>query len=104
MSKPGVLESMSYYILLALAEGRMHGLDIQSQVLGDSVGAAYLRTSTLYAALKRLDKSALIRVVNADNYHTSYELTESGKRRLEAEARAYERTAQLARKRLGWRP
>jgi DNA-binding PadR family transcriptional regulator len=45
---------VEYLILLALAESKMHGADIQKQIVGDTVGE-YLHDTRIYRELKQLE-------------------------------------------------
>ena len=100
------LETTHYFILLALAEGANYGYYISDQMIGDSVGAVYLRPSSLYDALKTLEKSGHIeRLAGPEGKTTrkSYRLTEFGLRQLVSAAHMHERAARLSRSRLGAR-
>ena len=50
----------SFWILTVLAQGRRHGYDIMRDVEALSKGRAVMKTTTLYAALERLEKTGLI--------------------------------------------
>ena len=109
MSKSNALEYTEYFILLALADGPAHGQAVADQIIGDSVGGVYLRPSTLYAALKNLERrefiiqSSVAEAANGHVYKRVYKLTETGQRRLADLARMHERAARLAKARLGLR-
>jgi len=98
------LANANYFILLALAEGPKHGLEIQRQVVGDSLGF-YIRTSTLYTGLEGLARTNLIELATEHERgrRKTYRLTEQGKRRLEYAARVQKRAVELTQQRLGWR-
>jgi len=54
------------YILLALAEGNLHGYAIKQEVERRTGGAVRLGPGTLYEAIQRLEESALIVEADAD--------------------------------------
>ena len=106
MSKQVSLETNHYFVLLALADHAAHGGAISDQIIGDSVGGIYLRSSTLYATLKSLELSGLVErqtSIETKAHQKAYRLTESGQRRLADLARMHERAAGLAKTRLGIR-
>ena len=95
-----------YFIMLALAEGSKHGGAVSDQMIADSVGAVYLKSSSLYDALKRLEKAELIeRSANPEMkaQAKSYRLTDHGQRQLASAVHMHERAVVLGRGRLGWR-
>jgi DNA-binding PadR family transcriptional regulator len=102
MSSSSALTGHNFYIVLALAQGPAHGLAIQKRIIGDTSGW-YLHGSTLYAALKRLEREGLIEVDRKDSLRTYYCLTSKGKRWLELESRTLEMATRLARQRLSYR-
>ncbi len=85
------LREPTFYILLSLSPGPKHGYAIYKDVETLSEGRVILSTSTLYGAIKRLlDRSWIIRVddpepTNADRGRKAYNLTEQGRRALNAE-------------------
>ena len=109
MSKSNSLEYTEYFILLALADEPAHGQAVTDQIIGDSVGGVYLRPSTLYGALKNLEKREFIlqsgtaEAANGHVYKKIYKLTDKGQWRLADLARMHERAARLAKARLGLR-
>jgi DNA-binding PadR family transcriptional regulator len=109
MSKHPTLEMTHYFVLLALAQGPVHGQAIAQQIIGDSVGGVYLRPSTLYATLKSLETSGLIEqssiatAASGHIYRKSYCLTAAGQYHLADTARMHARASQLAKARLGLR-
>ena len=103
------LTEATFYILLSLSGGSKHGYAILKDV-GDLSGATLvLSTSTLYSALGRLQEQNLI--VRVDNPADStggpglprkaYELSELGRRMLEAEMVRLNRQLQAGRQYLG---
>lgn len=101
---PGVtpLREPTFFILLALSKGRKHGYAILKDVEALSEGRVVLSTGTLYGALARLLEQRVIRKSTGDRGVDSpdsergpgsadirvrkcYELTQLGRRLLEAE-------------------
>jgi DNA-binding PadR family transcriptional regulator len=94
-------ESTKYYILLALAVGPQHGLAIQSQIVDDGLGL-YVRSSTIYGALKAMTRDGLIEEADPGtaSYRREFRITEKGRRKLKLESQTLERTVRLARERV----
>lgn len=97
--KPAVL-----HILLALAEGEMHGLGIADWVDATTNGAVELGPGTLYRSLKEMTAAGLIREsrapeADADPRRKYYGITAAGRRRVGAEAVRLERLVEVARQR-----
>jgi DNA-binding PadR family transcriptional regulator len=99
MSSSSALTGHNFYIVLALAQGPAHGLAIQKRIIGDTSGM-YLRYSTLYSTLKRLERDGVIEVERQEKIRTYYCLTNKGKRWLENESRTLEFATRLAKQRL----
>ena len=96
------LREPTFFILLVLSKGRKHGYAILKDVQALSEGRVVLSTGTLYGALARLMKQGVIRksshdggedrsgsksrIGNADiRVRKYYELTQFGRRVLDAE-------------------
>jgi len=84
------LSPASLHILLALAEGDMHGYAIMQDVRRQSEGRYKLGPGTLYDNLQRLVEQALVREVprsarDADSRRRYYRLTAQGRGVLTAE-------------------
>jgi DNA-binding PadR family transcriptional regulator len=97
--KPAVL-----HILLALAEGELHGLGIAGWVDEATDGVVELGPGTLYRSLKEMSEAGLIRDAaapgdDADPRRRYYGITARGRNRLKAEAERLERLVDLARER-----
>ncbi|WP_076464843.1 PadR family transcriptional regulator [Actinomyces mediterranea] len=77
----------SFWILTVLAQGRRHGYDIMRDVEALSKGRAVMKTTTLYAALERLEKTGLIAAdgeeIVAGRARRYYRLTDEGGATLE---------------------
>ena len=87
------LTEPTFYILLSLAPGRKHGYAIMKDVKELSWERVNLSTSTLYTAVGRLLDQELIERLSDDGQDAgpglprkSYELTDLGRRVLEAES------------------
>lgn len=84
------LTETSFFILLSLATSPKHGYAIMKEVEAMSEARVMLATGTLYSALRRmLDDGWIERLeensVNAGRERKLYQLTEYGRRILEAE-------------------
>lgn len=96
------LTPAALHILLALAEGELHGLGIAEWVDGATRGAVELGPGTLYRTLKELAEDRLIREApapDADPRRKYYAITAAGRRRASAEAARLERLVEVARSR-----
>jgi DNA-binding PadR family transcriptional regulator len=87
------LTSLTYHVLLALADANRHGYGIIKEVEERTDGKMELETGTLYAAMKRMREDELIEVVPAskrpadeDSRRRTYRLTPFGKKVLKAES------------------
>ena len=97
------LREPTFFILLSLSPGPKHGYAILKEVEGLSEGRVKLSTGTLYGAIKRLlDRGWIIRVDdpipnNTDRKRKSYDLTESGRRVLNAEIARLHKLVRVAK-------
>jgi DNA-binding PadR family transcriptional regulator len=98
------LQEPSFLILTALAAGPQHGYGIIGDVERISDGRVRLRAGTLYAALDRLTSDGLAEIDREDvvegRLRRYYRLTETGAKRLAAEAERLRRNAETATARL----
>ena len=99
---PMPLKPAVFFILLALAEGDLHGLGIADDVENATSGAIRLGPGTLYRSLKEMTRDGLVREVPAsaedeDPRRKFYRITAAGRKILRAEAGRYERVVALAR-------
>jgi len=93
-----------FYILLSLSSGRKHGYAILKDISTLSSETLQVSTSTLYGALGRMQEQGLITRVENRSDETggpglprkAYELTELGRRLLEAELVRLQRQVQAA--------
>ena len=103
------LTPVAFEILLALADGELHGYSIMREVERRSAGHVTLHAGTLYRALARLLESGLIAELDArpaandDERRRYYQLTDVGiaVARAEAERLAGQLAAARQRKLLG---
>jgi PadR family transcriptional regulator, regulatory protein PadR len=98
------LREPTLFILTALAGGPRHGYGIIGEVERLSAGRVRLRAGTLYGALERLEASGYVEIdgVSQDGGppRTNYRLTDTGRRRLDAELTRLEDTVAVARSQL----
>ena len=88
------LTPLALHVLLALAEGSLHGYGIIQEVATRTDGIITLRSGTLYTLLQRLEAEALIVESGSrpapdqdDERRRYYELTKLGRAVLEADVR-----------------
>jgi DNA-binding PadR family transcriptional regulator len=106
------LTEATFYILLSLSTGRKHGYAILKDVSALSAATLELSTSTLYGALGRMQEQSLIERVTNESDATNgpglprkaYQLTELGRRILEAELARLRRLVQAGQQHLGQEP
>src|SRR5262249_10311997 len=91
-----------FHVLVALADGEIHGYAIMKDVEELTGGAVRLSTGTLYGIIKRLLSDGLIRESSApsqdDERRRPYALTAFGRDVARAEAARLEHTLALARR------
>jgi DNA-binding PadR family transcriptional regulator len=87
------LTSLTYHVLLALADADRHGYGIIKEVEERTNGKVALETGTLYAAMKRMRDERLIEMVpkserpaEEDSRRRTYRLTTFGTQVLRAES------------------
>jgi DNA-binding PadR family transcriptional regulator len=97
-----------YHVLLALADGPLHGYGVILAVQQLTEGLIVLRTGTLYILLRRLLNQRLIEESNErpepdadDERRRYYALTDLGRDVLEAESVRLHQVAGAARRKLG---
>ena len=98
------MKSPVFHILLALAEGDLHGLGIADWVEEATGGDVELGPGTLYRSLKEMAERDLIRDVepprdDADPRRRYYRITRRGRELLADEAERLERLVEVARDR-----
>jgi DNA-binding PadR family transcriptional regulator len=97
------LSPAMFHVLVALADGEIHGYAIMKEVEQLTGGAMRLSTGTLYGIIKRLLADGLIREASArtgvgDERRRSYALTPFGTDVARAEAARLEQTIAIARR------
>jgi DNA-binding PadR family transcriptional regulator len=99
---------LEYHVLLALANGSLHGYAIAERVAAESGGAFTPRAGSLYRVIARLVSEGLVAESEGepDVSHPGlarryYALTGAGRRTLAEEARRLKQVAAVAEKRLG---
>jgi DNA-binding PadR family transcriptional regulator len=95
------LSQSEFHILLALVDGEKHGYAIMKEVAEQSEGRTRLGPGTLYGAIKRMVQTGLIVASDErpdperhEERRRYYQITTTGRRLAEAEAR---RLAELVR-------
>ena len=91
------LTETTYYILLALIEP-LHGYAVMQRCIELSEGMVSVGAGTLYNALSKLQKEALIVKVQQDDRRKYYRLTEKGRLVLERQIARLEMMAKSARR------
>ena len=100
---PSPIKPQWFHILLALAEGPLHGYGIQRSVLDQTDDAMRLWPAMLYRSLATLEDEGLIAPVDApadepdDERRQYYALTADGRLRLSAEGELLARWGAAAR-------
>lgn len=83
------MTEVTFWILTALAGGRLHGYAILGDVERLTAGAVSLRVTTLYATLERLERDGRVRPAGEERVdgraRRYYELTDDGRRALTEE-------------------
>jgi DNA-binding PadR family transcriptional regulator len=90
------LTETTYYILLALSEP-LHGYAVMQRCTELSEGMVSVGAGTLYNALGKLQKEALIVKVQQDDRRKYYHLTEKGRQVLERQLARLEMMVRSAR-------
>ena len=96
------LSSQVFYILVALADGDLHGYAVREAVYEKSNGTVLLGPGTLYGAISRLLENGLIeetmkRSDSDDPRRRYYRLTKLGRQTLVAEMRRLEGLVKVAK-------
>lgn len=88
------------HVLLALADGTLHGYAIMRRIAEDSGGTVQVGPGTLYGAIKRFLTEGLIEEIQGeagdDPRRRYYRLTALGRRRLRSELRRLDAILHLA--------
>jgi PadR family transcriptional regulator, regulatory protein PadR len=102
------LSLLEYHVLLALAEGPLHGYAVTERVATESAGALTPRAGSLYRVIARLIGSGFVAETEgeADVLHPGvarryYALTGPGRKALGEETHRLKQALAVAEKRLG---
>ena len=100
------LRPVEFHILVALADGDLHGYAIRQMALERSGGEVALEAGTLYRALRRLLEGGLVAERRPpggeeDERRRTYRLTDLGRKVAAAEAERMAELAATARRLLG---
>ena len=85
-------------VLVALADGPKHGYAMQDDIAG--LTGERPGPGTLYGAIRRLEEAGLIAALPERERRKPYELTESGRRALQAELQRMRELARTGLRRL----
>ena len=102
------MTTIEYHVLLALANGALHGYAIKDAVAAESSGTLTPRAGSLYRVIARLTSTRLVTEAETPDEaephpglaRRYYTLTPAGRRALAAEAQRLRNTAAVAEKRL----
>jgi DNA-binding PadR family transcriptional regulator len=102
------MSTFEYHVLLALANGPLHGYAIKDAVAEESDGTITPRAGSMYRVIARLMTSGLVTDTEAEDStphpglaRKYYALSARGRAALAAEARRLKGAAAIAEKRLG---
>lgn len=105
--KSGPLNEKIFHVLLALAEGEMHGYAVKQDVEERTGGSVKMGPGTLYETLQRAERRGLIEELEdrppEEREHSQrryYRLTAAGRRALEAEVGRLSGIVEVARSRV----
>jgi DNA-binding PadR family transcriptional regulator len=102
MKKPPVpLTPAVFHILLALADGPLHGYGIMQAVEASAANEPPMGPGTIYGSLQRLEDAGLVKEIaaRADDRRRVFTLLPAGRRALAQEAERLARLAALVRAR-----
>lgn len=102
------LSTLDYHVLLAIAEGPLHGYAVREAVEVESEGTLAPRAGSLYRVIARLMGAGWVVETGAPEHHAPhpgrarryYRLTPDGQATLAAEAQRLKGAAALAEERL----
>jgi len=102
------MNPLEYHLLLALADGPLHGYAIAERVAAESGGVLQPRAGSLYRVIARCATLGLVaesdeeeKVAHPGLARRYYTLTARGRRALADDTQRLKRTAAVAEKRLG---
>ena len=96
---PAPLTPAVFHILLALADGPLHGYGIMQAVENSAAGEPPMGPGTIYGSLQRMEESGLVKELapRTDDRRRVFTLQPAGKRALALEAERLQRLAALVR-------
>jgi DNA-binding PadR family transcriptional regulator len=96
---PAPLTPAVFHILLALADGPLHGYGIMQAVEATAGNEPPMGPGTIYGSLQRMEEAGLVReqASRADERRRLFTLQPAGRRALEQEAERLARLAALVR-------
>jgi len=96
---PVPLTPAVFHILLALADGPLHGYGIMQAVESSSAGEPPMGPGTIYGSLQRMEEAGLVKELAArtDDRRRVFTLLPAGRRALSQEAERLARLAALVR-------
>lgn len=99
MTKPTPLTPAVFHILLALADGPLHGYGIMQAVEATACGDPPMGPGTIYGSLQRMEEAGLVREAagRGDDRRRVFMLLPAGRRALAQEAERLSRLAALVR-------
>jgi DNA-binding PadR family transcriptional regulator len=99
MKKPVPLTPAVFHILLALADGPLHGYAIMQAVEESAADEPPMGPGTIYGSLQRMEEGGLVKEVptKADDRRRMFTLLPAGRRALAQEAERLSRLAMLVR-------
>lgn len=95
------MEYGRFLILLALAEGPAHGAAVSSQIVGDTVGRGYIRRTSFYDELAKLEHGGLVRCTGVRGRRKVFELSPKGRVALMNETKLLRMVLETAGRRTG---
>jgi DNA-binding PadR family transcriptional regulator len=101
MTKPPPLTPAVFHVLLALADGPLHGYGIMQAVEANSEGHPPMGPGTIYGSLQRMEEAGLVKeaATRGDDRRRVFMLLPAGRRALAQEAERLSRLASLVRHR-----
>ena len=99
MKKPVPLTPAVFHILLALADGPLHGYAIMQAVEESAADEPAMGPGTIYGSLQRMEEAGLVKEVatRSDDRRRMFTLLPAGRRALAQEAERLARLAALVR-------
>ena len=99
MKKTAALTPAVFHILLALADGPLHGYGIMQAVENTAAGEPPMGPGTIYGSLQRMEEAGLVKeqAARTDDRRRIFTLLPAGRRALAQEAERLARLAALVR-------